>query len=880
MKLFSKSKKITRAKGYYQKNKFWINLFAFFMVSFTFIGVARVATGAAPIGAGVSPNQDNINVLRQSPATRNFASTGNPDFNEAQYGCRIADLQGFAAAPVIVGSKWFGGLSSSEDICLREQLRTGKIDEADFIETGFQYNQGFNDYIQTASVVILDQRPASGRSYVEEKVYALGNIGEVSAQSSDVPYYYPGTGFSLLSPIQDFWGWSVNIVYGFLIVLIIIVAFGIMFRARLGGSTAITLQSAIPSIAMAMVLVPLSYAISGLAIDTITLGTNVVHQFVMGPGAPAREVYENRTTGTIDVEFLGQGITEYQDRGYFADDTRVTWYASWSNVDISQPTETLLTNSILFDNALASAINDIVGTISGLAQNGISVNLDDGVVIEKEENVLQSWIGDIINFFLQILLFFTGLRIFWLLLKKFLVLIIAPIFSPFVFATIAIPGTGLKNVMTYMKALFVCSLFFIITYGMILITLVFSAPSFQETIPNFSNSGYVPPLLGIETILGFITNDEGQIGDGDSTQAVTAFIMSILSAIIYLSIPKTLNDLDERMGTNKSPLVPIFNNTLESAKFSIAAGRNVANAPGQAYRAGRAGTGAVAGAPGALRDAYDRRVRGIEPGEYGSYRSNVRRRTSERRAELYQQAQNADTFGKKVRAQTRLALSGGAAGLSGSNISGAENPNEDVKIEAKVKWSGADVPGGFVQWSRAFFDEIVMEYESLHKDPKRSAEPIIISRLLSIELTIENGSFPTKLTPGNVTIMSVDTPDSGTAAKGVQSADTTKSISNGSDLFDIARNTNGLMKVYPSYSSGDGGFLTENGKKASIDLNIEITNPFELFGYNVNTGQYDLSRAKLKPSQGIAGTQIAFSFGPRKVSNPVRVGFNIIMGAN
>src|SRR5690606_18904813 len=162
-----------------------------------------------------------------------------------------------------------------------------------------------------------------------QKVYALTNPGRVYAEDLGVapaPYFPSGTGFQLLQPIQAFWGWSVNIVYGILILIIIGIAFAIIFRNNLGGSQVVTIQSAIPSIALAMILVPLSYAISGLFIDAITIGTNAVHAFLLGPGAPGNAVYESRNV-------LLKGKCENQtsddascDRGLYADDDRVNWF--------------------------------------------------------------------------------------------------------------------------------------------------------------------------------------------------------------------------------------------------------------------------------------------------------------------------------------------------------------------------------------------------------------------------------------------------------------------------------------------------------------------------------------------------------------------------
>lgn len=894
MKVFKKSNKIQKAHKVYKDHKWSIGLSVFLLGAVFFIGTVNHASA---LGANITPDQAEFQDIRipSSPSQLNFASFSQADPINCPH---VQTGNGFGLDILDSLVEMTGGLNSTDILCLEEQ---GYDSEA--ILNVHQQYRGLGDYTNLATIVLLDQKPASGRSYIEEKVYALSHLGQVSAQdvAPNVPYYYPGTGYSLLSPIQDFWGWSVNIVYGFLIILIVIVAFGIMFRSKLGGSAAITLQSAIPSIAMAMVLVPLSYAISGLAIDFITLGTNVTHEFIMGPGAPARNVYTQRPPYFVDGEYNDNAKSKYdikvplfdnknsgieiEDRGYYADDTRVTWYSAWNNVNVSEPTETLLGNSAVFDNGVMDAINYVVKGLSAI--NSLKFSVTGGFEIDEDSGgTVQAWIGDIINLVVQLLLFLTGLRVFWKLLKKFGVLLVSPIFSPFIFATIAIPGSGLKNVMNYGKSLYVAAMFYIIAYTMFLISLVFSSHAFQSSLPDFANSGYVPPLLGIESILNLVSNNSNQIAG----QGTTAFVLSLVAVIVYLQIPKVLDDFDKKMGTDKNALGPMLSSTLESARHSIATPGVIGGRVAGTVAATRAGIGAVGGSYGAMRDAYDR-ARGRAPGEEGSWRYRVRQDSAQRKAELYKRSQSA-TGASKLGYQARMAASNLASRAGGSNLQGAENPNEKVEISTTLKWYGDGRPeivgGGFIKLTRNWMlEQIQQVLDHPAYNPADPAAPIPqlqpIRGAITVDIEAKNTTLPRVLDDRSVTIFSFDdsdrfassTPDvqrarrrSATQSKG--SADTTLPFRSGIDLFGLNRAAGGSMSVT---LSADQYFTESNGKTATISFDLNIVNAFALFGYDRVTRRINLNNSIFY--KGVRGPKIILSFGPNKDAKEFRISFQV-----
>jgi hypothetical protein len=114
----------------------------------------------------------------------------------------------------------------------------------------------------------LRTRPASGVAYVASVAGNLHLIPEAQAQT--------GFGFRTLEPIQTIWKVTRNMAYLFSIFALIAMAFMIMFRVRLSPQTVITIQSAIPRITIALILITFSYAIAGFIIDLAYVATGLM----------------------------------------------------------------------------------------------------------------------------------------------------------------------------------------------------------------------------------------------------------------------------------------------------------------------------------------------------------------------------------------------------------------------------------------------------------------------------------------------------------------------------------------------------------------------------------------------------------------------------
>lgn len=122
---------------------------------------------------------------------------------------------------------------------------------------------------------MLTVKPASGVSYVAEKIQNFGIVPTASAQ---------GFGFQTLAPARALWTASRNAAYALMTLAILVIAFMIMLRVKISPQAVISVQSALPKIIFGLVLITFSYAIAGFIIDLTYVFQGVVSLILSGSG--------------------------------------------------------------------------------------------------------------------------------------------------------------------------------------------------------------------------------------------------------------------------------------------------------------------------------------------------------------------------------------------------------------------------------------------------------------------------------------------------------------------------------------------------------------------------------------------------------------------
>lgn len=109
---------------------------------------------------------------------------------------------------------------------------------------------------------IFGSQSISGVGYVVETATRFHIIPQAEAQ---------GYGYSAAGTIRNLWRAARDISYMFMTIVVVALAFMIMFRIKLSPQTVITIQSALPKVVIALILITFSYAIAGFLIDIMYL---------------------------------------------------------------------------------------------------------------------------------------------------------------------------------------------------------------------------------------------------------------------------------------------------------------------------------------------------------------------------------------------------------------------------------------------------------------------------------------------------------------------------------------------------------------------------------------------------------------------------------
>lgn len=133
---------------------------------------------------------------------------------------------------------------------------------------------------QSIASFFLKDRPLSGITYFKQTARNLHLIPPAQAQTTTA-----GFGFQVLDPVLNLWRSSRNIAYVLFVIIIVALAFMIMFRVKISPQVVITVQSALPKIAIALILITFSYAIAGFLVDLMYVFIGLISVVLAGSKA-------------------------------------------------------------------------------------------------------------------------------------------------------------------------------------------------------------------------------------------------------------------------------------------------------------------------------------------------------------------------------------------------------------------------------------------------------------------------------------------------------------------------------------------------------------------------------------------------------------------
>lgn len=141
------------------------------------------------------------------------------------------------------------------------------------------YNQGQESFFE----IVFRDKQLSGITYIKNTFKRFNLVPTANAANE-------GYGFGALGPVADLWRISRNFAFAIFSIAIIVFSFMIMFRVKINPQTVITIQSALPKIAIAMILVTFSYAIAGFMIDLMYIITGLISLLLNYAGSPTENL--------------------------------------------------------------------------------------------------------------------------------------------------------------------------------------------------------------------------------------------------------------------------------------------------------------------------------------------------------------------------------------------------------------------------------------------------------------------------------------------------------------------------------------------------------------------------------------------------------------
>lgn len=398
---------------------------------------------------------------------------------------------------------------------------------------------GIKSIFQVINAMYI-QSPASAEIWAAD----ISQRASISANAQDTSATYnPGRGYELLSPVYNLWRATSNAVYIFYILIIVAIAFLIVFRAQLDGQNAINLYQAIPSLVISLILVYFSYPLSAVFIDLVTVGSGVVYGTLIGTTAA-------EDGGTAPGAFL-------LDKDY----RLVTYYPQNVGnlvpgpVDVNPRTELQINDKpvSIWQVFSTAGVNPTADGVNALVPKDIPF----ADLISNAISGVQPFVGSVLSLVFIFAAFSASLKLFFSLLREYVVLMIYPVMAPFMFLFAAIPNQTNQIVGNYFRRLLAASMSFVGVYAVLLATIIISRGG-----AGIGDLLWVPPMLGY---------DSGNLNALTGAK-ITSIARPLLAYALFVSAPLVPDMLQQLLAQpGQSPITEnIRQATQQGARSALA----------------------------------------------------------------------------------------------------------------------------------------------------------------------------------------------------------------------------------------------------------------------------------------------------------------------
>lgn len=246
-----------------------------------------------------------------------------------------------------------------------------------------------------------------------------------------------------MAGVDVLWGRVRNIAYLMFVIVMIVIGFMIMFRSKIGGQTMVTIGNAIPNIIISLVLVTFSFAIAGFIID---IG-GLVLMFI--------------------ASILGGGDVNYDQFTTIANPLKVTWIAFSGKGNLTATTMGLATTigTVVAGIAFAGNLASIDLKITDLATMGVE-KIDDVLRAGGKAAIVGGVAVGIVWLAVIGIVGYGAIKLWFMLLKSYLTILIQVIAAPIIIMTAGLPG-NMKAFGNWAKGIARNVLVFPVTFALI-----------------------------------------------------------------------------------------------------------------------------------------------------------------------------------------------------------------------------------------------------------------------------------------------------------------------------------------------------------------------------------------------------------------------------
>lgn len=395
-----------------------------------------------------------------------------------KYGGTVEESIGFGDIILLDLMEKVGGSSNKNAQELEDLLKDMMSSNESYSSFNLQ-NLSQKSAIQGAAQFITflyQTTPASSTEYLAYVQNNLQNKKIVQPAHADSGY-----GFTSLQPLLPIWKSFRNVSYFFFVLGFIIYGFMIMFRIKINPQTAITIQLALPKLIVTLLLITFSYAIAGFMIDLFYVFWGIIGNVFVAQGLSPK-----------GVNFIS---------GY-----------DWG--------------------LLIPTLGGIAGTAKFVIADLWAILLPIPQLLSFVVTIALAPLSLLLLLILLIVVLITFVKIWWMLLKSYVNIVLNIIFSPLILLGNIIPGSN--SFSNWIKNIFAELSVFITTMTMFILSFRFmwqfeSLWGFilKDTSPSVSSGAlWVPPLLQAQTFTNL----------GIGTNAASA--LSLLGLGILLMTPK------------------------------------------------------------------------------------------------------------------------------------------------------------------------------------------------------------------------------------------------------------------------------------------------------------------------------------------------------